>query len=81
MYILATGGMEVVTAREQRKPAISVLSTTLNQLWGADRVLRTVQYLSRIIANSPEVRELRRALRLVSEARFHEDAIAGRAPL
>eukprot|EP00290_Baffinella_frigidus_P019235 CAMPEP_0180213470 /NCGR_PEP_ID=MMETSP0987-20121128/14220_1 /TAXON_ID=697907 /ORGANISM="non described non described, Strain CCMP2293" /LENGTH=254 /DNA_ID=CAMNT_0022171545 /DNA_START=63 /DNA_END=827 /DNA_ORIENTATION=+ len=39
----------------KRSPTIAALSTTCNQLWGADRVLRSVQFLGKIIAESPEL--------------------------
>ena len=38
-----------------RKGHIATLSTTCGQLWGADRVLRSIQFLGRIVAESPEV--------------------------
>jgi hypothetical protein len=44
------------------KPAFVKLVGTLNTLWGADRVLRTGQFLGRLLGGSPEVNGLVLAL-------------------
>lgn len=37
------------------KPAFVQLVGTLNTLWGSDRVLRTGQFVGRLLGGSPEV--------------------------
>ena len=38
------------------KPTFVQLVGTLNTLWGSDRVLRTAQFVGRLVGGSPEVR-------------------------
>lgn len=37
------------------KPALVQFIGTVNTLWGSDRILRSVQFLGRLIGGSPEV--------------------------
>uniref|UniRef100_A0A7S0F667 Uncharacterized protein n=1 Tax=Hanusia phi TaxID=3032 RepID=A0A7S0F667_9CRYP len=62
-------------AEPPSKPSLQLLCSTLNTLWGSDRVLRSIQFFSRLLASSPELSAENRHLcevigRSFSQARY-----------